>query len=657
MRSGRRLTWLIFALCVLLVVDGLGWVSWRMVGLERRASAARAEADRQELVRLALWRMESLLNPVIAQEAARPYFQYRAFYPADRAYTRMWDELLPGEVLVPSPLLAGPGEFVRLHFESTPEGWLTSPQAPSGEVRALAEQHGSSPERLLEAERRLTRLNALVRGRALDDRTATHKSDALGEAPAPVQLELQAWANLAQDQASENPEELRFRESSPTEGGWAESSQALSQNEFQKREESAQRARSYADSAQRADDPGVAGVEAGAPINLGAPAGALDGSSEVVTGPMTPVWLVGESGGEPELVLVRTVRTHGRESFQGVWLDWPALREHLVASVRDLLPEAGLSPDLRTAAGGSLVRPVADVTIPTPGGGEMLAGVPALLRSGGVAMATGAMPSATLVVLLVAWGAVLAAVVAIGLVLRASIQLSERRGRFVSAVTHELRTPLTTFCMYSQMLADGMVRDEARRGEYLTVLKGEAQRLAGIVENVLSYARLGRGARTREDAAVSTREILEGLGRSLRERCVLAGMALEIEDQAGEASVVGERDAVERVLANLVENACKYASGAADRRVTLRASIVGRRVEFRVCDRGPGVPASERRRVFSPFVRARRDALSATPGLGLGLALGRGVARQLGGDLRLARGTGPGAEFVLTLPLASARGG
>src|SRR5690606_2621240 len=93
--------------------------------------------------------------------------------------------------------------------------------------------------------------------------------------------------------------------------------------------------------------------------------------------------------------------------------------------------------------------------------------------------------------LVITWIAVLAAVVAGGLILRASMRLAERRGRFVSAVTHELRTPLTTFRRYSDMLAEGAIPDEGRRQEYLRTLQAESQRLGTIVENVLEYARLG----------------------------------------------------------------------------------------------------------------------------------------------------------------------
>jgi signal transduction histidine kinase len=109
----------------------------------------------------------------------------------------------------------------------------------------------------------------------------------------------------------------------------------------------------------------------------------------------------------------------------------------------------------------------------------------------------------------------------------------------------------------------------------------------------------------------------------------------------------------ERILLNLVDNACKYASGSADCRLHIAAAILpGRRpiLEVKVRDRGPGIPDRDRRRVFLPFHRSRRDADGPQSGLGLGLALARGLARGLGGDLALGREGPDGAEFRLTLP-------
>src|SRR5205085_7897307 len=92
--------------------------------------------------------------------------------------------------------------------------------------------------------------------------------------------------------------------------------------------------------------------------------------------------------------------------------------------------------------------------------------------------------------LALAWVAAVVALLAVGLGAWSLIDLSERRFRFVSAVTHELRTPLTTLRLYLDMLLGGMVSDEKQKEEYLRTLNGETDRLSRLVNNVLDFSRL-----------------------------------------------------------------------------------------------------------------------------------------------------------------------
>ena len=110
--------------------------------------------------------------------------------------------------------------------------------------------------------------------------------------------------------------------------------------------------------------------------------------------------------------------------------------------------------------------------------------------------------------------------------------------------------------------------------------------------------------------------------------------------------------AVEQILFNLVDNACKYAvpRGGTAIRVEVGRADGGAGLSFlRVRDDGPGVPPKEARRLFRPFHKSAHDAAHSAPGVGLGLALSRRLARSMGGDLRLDAGLG-GACFVLTVP-------
>jgi signal transduction histidine kinase len=114
--------------------------------------------------------------------------------------------------------------------------------------------------------------------------------------------------------------------------------------------------------------------------------------------------------------------------------------------------------------------------------------------------------------------------------------------------------------------------------------------------------------------------------------------------------VRGEPSAIEQILLNLVDNACKY--GADGDTIELSVGRSGRKLELGVRDFGAGIDRRTRRRLFRPFSRSAEEAAGSAPGVGLGLALSRRLAKDLGGDLRLADADGPGAFFVLTLRLA-----
>ena len=109
--------------------------------------------------------------------------------------------------------------------------------------------------------------------------------------------------------------------------------------------------------------------------------------------------------------------------------------------------------------------------------------------------------------------------------------------------------------------------------------------------------------------------------------------------------------AVEQILFNLVDNACKYASHGDDKRIHLEISASSRHIEFRVRDHGPGISRQGQRKLFLPFSKSVHEAASTAPGVGLGLALSRRLARDLGGSLELKEALeNPGAAFVLKLP-------
>lgn len=366
-----------------------------------------------------------------------------------------------------------------------------------------------------------------------------------------------------------------------------------------------------------------------------------DVTGDVDEGVMVPMWIDGA------LVIARRVVVQGDVYVQGVWMNWPTVEANLLASVNDLFPDAAIAPVAGIGAQGT---------------SRMLTAIPATLmldEAAIIASAVGDDSAATATVLAVAWVCMLLAIVAVGVLFRGALTLSERRGAFVSAVTHELRTPLTTFRMYTEMLQRGMITDEVKRDDYLGTMRNEAERLSHLVENVLAYAKLERGSPASRMKVLSVQDLFAGITPRLSQRAGQADMSLIVDTASLSGTKVhADPGAVEQVLFNLVDNACKYAQDAADRRIHLDVTRHNGMVELCVRDHGPGVSRAEERRLFQPFRKSARDAAHSAPGVGLGLALSKRLAHAMGGQLRIrdcdaidasSEGDVCGACFALTL--------
>lgn len=207
--------------------------------------------------------------------------------------------------------------------------------------------------------------------------------------------------------------------------------------------------------------------------------------------------------------------------------------------------------------------------------------------------------------------------------------------------------------MYTEMLSEGMVRDETKRKEYLGKLHSEANRLSHLVATVLAHARLESGRASRHEKTIGVASLLEETKDRLADRARQAGMELEMKIAAGcgAAMVRVDSSAIAQILLNLFDNSCKYASSASDRRIQLRAECNPRTVTLRVRDYGPGVAKTFARGLFRPFSKSAHEAARSATEVGLGLALSRRFARDASGDLEHDRSVEDGAAFVLSVPL------
>jgi two-component system sensor histidine kinase KdpD len=213
----------------------------------------------------------------------------------------------------------------------------------------------------------------------------------------------------------------------------------------------------------------------------------------------------------------------------------------------------------------------------------------------------------------------------------------------IQAVSHDLRTPLATIETALDGLESGLLDLSAGdRRALLETIRAEQQRLKRVVENLLDLSRIQAEAAPPSFDLWSADELI--------------GQALDDVGDAGRVEVHAPADLppvrvdalqIERVLANILENALKFSP--ANEPVHVRVTATRKELIIRITDHGPGIPAAERERIFEPFHRVAGAADSR--GAGLGLAIASGFARANGGRLWVESHEGQGASFAVALPV------
>ncbi|HZE31445.1 MAG TPA: ATP-binding protein, partial [Actinoallomurus sp.] len=217
------------------------------------------------------------------------------------------------------------------------------------------------------------------------------------------------------------------------------------------------------------------------------------------------------------------------------------------------------------------------------------------------------------------------------------------RTALLTAVSHDLRSPLASAkAAVESLRAADVTWTDAEREELLATANESLERLDRLVANLLDMSRLQAGLLGATTQPLMVEEIvpyaIDDLGPD--------GSAVRVQVPAGLPEVVADPALLERVLVNLISNAIRY--GSADEPVLVTASSHADRIQLRVIDRGPGIPPADRDRVFLPFQRlGDRDN---DTGVGLGLALSRGLIEAMGGTLEPDETPGGGLTMIITLP-------
>lgn len=702
-KSGGLLAFLGISIFVL---SALAWATHEALRLERESRLAQAEKIAQERtrvaeeqaqekwrqakqeridqLRLALWRLDSRLSPPLSREDSRPYPNYVAIHSPFAALTSSGAPCGPNQIFLPSPLLTAElPDWITLHFQvDAISGW-TSPQVVSEALeKSLRKQplelalNNCTQERaklLDELKRKYPpkSIQNTFQCRGLAWHESERKLNAIIDFASNLDNNNNRGGNGYQDRLTPPPPQTPQTPPDPTQQIQTNSSplqnaqlgngitNEMSQKgnllnsippefqEFYRRSVLSSRAKSEGQRAFLQDGRNYVGPPQ--PPSHQKTMTLTEQPVEVELASMKPFWLP-DAGRAEHLLMVRSVLVGERLVFQGFVCDWTKLQLLLKNEIEDLFPEARFIPlpegDPPSPERTMTALPVElDPNLPDLGGPEHFEPEPAepfeFAAIGWTPLRLG---------LGFAWFAAVVALLAVGLGGWSLLDLSERRIRFVSAVTHELRTPMTTLRLYLDLLSTGMVTDPKQRDEYLKTMNGESDRLNRLITNVLDFARLEKSRPTVEKRPVALKPLLEQLRSTWEERCLAAGKELTIDYRLPEEAAI-ETDAklVEQILCNLIDNAQKYSRDATDPKIVLRARREGKRTIFEVEDRGPGISRPERSSIFRAFRRGRHADVKAG-GVGLGLALATRWASLIHGRLSVEAGEGNvGACFRLEL--------
>jgi signal transduction histidine kinase len=614
--------WLTYAGILLLLIGVLVWFSWFTWQLDWKAQAsqqairrAEFEAAQQERISRALWRLDWVLSPLVAQEAARTHWMYQSFLPSSENATQQ-----------PSPLLMRPSAWVLLHFQINAQDEITSPQAPDRSHWKVAKSFVDEQELSINSGR-------------LQEISSQLRFEPMWQACSATMLAQSADSSLAWLPTSTNAANIgglplgynasvasNPRQELLVDNEFNQEAEAQSQQLTPRRNAVQSQALEFLQRSQATNTMALGQRQANYYSDLGKTAN----SAAVTEGTLRPIWMDGR------LLLVRRVESGHGKLVQGCWLDWQAIKAALLQEITDIIDRADLVP--REISDGQFGKALA--TLPV----DLVAPMEYVDQE----MQRGA--SGTRNALLVAWSGLIVGAISTGWLIFGVTKLSERRAAFASAVTHELRTPLTTFRLYSEMLANNMVGDPQQRQAYTQGLVRESERLCRLVENVLQFARLEKKSPSVTSIETTVEDLVRNTIQRCQERAGSCGMQLVlcVSDEVAQAKIRSSADLVDQVIFNLVDNACKYAHDSTPPEIRVEIGEELKWIVFAVRDFGSGIDSRMIKRLFQPFSRSADETAGTAAGVGLGLILSRKLAQQLGGRLDF-RQASPGSIFELRL--------
>lgn len=226
------------------------------------------------------------------------------------------------------------------------------------------------------------------------------------------------------------------------------------------------------------------------------------------------------------------------------------------------------------------------------------------------------------------------------------------RGDFIANASHELRTPLTSLVGFIETLQGPAANDEKARARFLTIMRGQAERMSALIDDLLSLSRIELRQHVRPTGEVDLNLLLREVAESIEPRLADAGLEIKLDLPSEPIVINGDRKELFEVIENLADNAVKY--GAAGDRIEIAlepgASRAGTHHVISVTDFGPGVAEEHVPRLTERFYRVDNETTRGKKGTGLGLAIVKHIVSRHQGEMTIRSRPGEGTRVEILLP-------